>query len=65
MGELERRMMQLGSWLLSLVCGSMGVFTLWFTFIAPSLMPYAVVFLGIGLVLEIANHKFLAEPRRR
>jgi hypothetical protein len=64
MGELERRMMRLGNWPLSLVCGNMGVFTLWFSFIAHSLIPYAVGFLGIGLALEIANHRFLAAPRR-
>ena len=64
MGELERRMMRLGNWCLSLVCGSMGVFTLWFCFIAHSLIPYAIGFLGMALVLEIANHKLLAAPRR-
>ena len=63
-GEVERRMMRLGNWLIALVCGSMGVFSLWFSFLAPSLTPYTILFLGLGLVLELANHRFLAVPRR-
>lgn len=63
MGELERRMMRLGNWLIALVCGSMGVFTLWFSFVAPSLLFYAVGFLSVGLILEIANHRFLVARR--
>jgi hypothetical protein len=57
-------MAQLGTWLISTVCGSMGVFTLWFSFITHSLIPYALVFLGLGLALEAANRRFLAAPRR-
>jgi hypothetical protein len=64
MGELERRMMRLGNWLLSLVCGSMGVFTLWFCFLNAALIPYAVGFLGIAVLLEAANRYLLAADRR-
>lgn len=64
MGELERRMMWFGNWLIALVCGSMGVFSLWYSFLAPSLIPYAALFLGLGAILEVANHWFLAARRR-
>jgi ABC-type uncharacterized transport system permease subunit len=59
-GELERRVMRLGNWALAVVCGSMGVFTLWFCFLRAGLIPYAVGFLGIAVALEAANHYFLA-----
>jgi hypothetical protein len=58
------RMMQLGTWVLSTVCGSMGVFSLWFTFINAALISYTFAFLGIACALQVANHFFLAEPRR-
>lgn len=63
MGELERRMMRLGNWLISLVCGSMGIFTLWFCSLQMALIPYAVGFLGIAVALELAN-RFLLAPER-
>src|SRR5689334_18089811 len=60
-GSLERRVMQLGNWALSLTCGSMGVFTLWYSIDIPRLLPYAAGFLAIGGALEAANHLFLSE----
>jgi hypothetical protein len=63
MQGLERRMVEVGTWLLSLVCGSMGIFTLWFSFLNASLSQYAVEFLGAAFALELANHFFLS-PRR-
>ena len=58
------RMMQLGTWVMSTVCGSMGVFSVWFTFLNTALIPYAFGFLGLAVALRLADHYFLAEPRR-
>ena len=64
-GTLERRVMQLGNWTLSLTCGSMGVFTLWHAAANPAkLLPYAAGFLAVAGALEAANHFFLAERKR-
>lgn len=60
LGELERRMIQLGNWLLALVCGSMGVFTLWFCLLNVALISYAVGFLAIAILLDVANRYFFA-----
>ena len=58
------RMIQLGTWVLSTVCGSMGVFSLWFTFLNTALIPYAFGFLALGVALQLASHFYLTEPRR-
>jgi hypothetical protein len=58
------RMMQLGTWVLSTVCGSMGVFSLWFVHLTAAMIPYAIGFLCFALGLEFANRRYLAEPRR-
>ena len=63
MGELERQMMRLGNWLIALVCGSMGVFTLWFSYLNFALMSYAVAFFVIAFGLEAANWYFLSPDR--
>ena len=62
-GELERQMMRLGNWVIALVCGSMGVFTLWFCSLNFSLIPYAVGFFGIAFLLEATNWYFFAPQR--
>ena len=62
-GEVERRMMRLGNWLIALICGSMGVFSLWFSYHGVALMPYVVGFFAIAFGLEAANHYFLGAER--
>lgn len=61
MDELARRMMRLGNWLIALICGSMGVFTICFCYLSATLIPYAVLFFGIAFTLEAANFYFLAD----
>lgn len=46
---------RIGNWVLSVICGGMGLFTLWFTFRDSSFAPFAIVFLGLALALESAN----------
>jgi hypothetical protein len=58
-GELERRFMRLGSWVIALVCGSMGVFTLWFSYLSASLIPDAAGFLAIAVAVDLASRRFL------
>lgn len=62
-GELERQMMRLGNWLIALVCGSMGVFTLWFSYLNAAFISYAIAFFGIAFALEAANWYFLSPDR--
>ena len=64
MGDLEWRMMQVGNWLIALICGSMGVFCLWFSFSIPKLAPDAAGFLALAIVLELASH-FLLRAKKR
>lgn len=60
------RMLQLGNWVLSTICGSMGVFTLWFSllFHDKGLAQPAAAFLAAALALELARHYFLTPHSR-
>jgi hypothetical protein len=57
-------LMQLGNRLLSVICGSMGIFCLWESFAAGSIAAYAVVFFIMGTALEAGGSHNDSSHRR-
>jgi len=57
-------LMQLGNRLLSVACGSMGIFCLCESFMAGSIAAYAIVFFIMGTALEVAG-SYNDSPHRR
>jgi hypothetical protein len=62
--ESGLRMLQLGSWAIALICGSMGVFCLWFSYLSAQIASYAAEFMLAAIAVEWARHHYFPTSKR-